>query len=282
MWIWLAVGSAFMLGLYDVAKKQSLKHNGTLTVLMLATGLSALFLCPWLSHGTLQQHMYLWLKTLLVTASWISGMEALKLLPITIASPIKASRPVFVLLFSVLLFGEQLNAWQWTGSIMAIVALYMLSISSKKEGIVFTKNLGIAYMAISVITGVASALYDKHIMKVLEPLFVQSWTNLYITILLMGIMAVRGIMGKRESKPFQWDWTILLIAVFITVADALYFFALKDEGALLAVISMIRRSSVIVTFALGAILFKEGNLKAKAIDLSILLISMAIIVFGSR
>lgn len=281
MWIWLAVGSALILGLYDVAKKQSLKKNGTLPVLLLATAFSTVFLSPWLSHGTLQEHMYLWIKAVLVTISWISGMEAYKRLPITIASPIKASRPVFVLLLSILIFGEKLNVWQWVGSILAIVALFMLSASSKKEGIDFTRNRGIAYMAISVIAGVASALYDKHIMQSLEPLFVQSWCNLYITLLLAAIMLVRKLMGISESKKFKWDWTILLIAVLICVADALYFFALSKEGAMLSVISMIRRSSVIVTFALGAILFKEHNLRAKALDLTIIIVAMAIIVFGS-
>ena len=44
---------------------------------------------------------------------------------------------------------------------------------------------------------------------------------------------------------------------------------------------MIRRSSVIVTFVGGAILFKETNIRSKAIALLVLLAGMALIVFGS-
>ena len=282
MWIWLAAGSAFMLGLYDVAKKHSLKRNDSLVVLVISTGLTTLFLCPWLSAGTLHDHSMLWLKAVLVSLSWISGMEALKTLPLTTASTLKASRPVFVLLFSVLLFGEKLNVWQWTGSVIAIVALYLLSVSSKREGIVFHRHKGVAWMVVSILSGVASALYDKHIMKILQPLFVQSWTNLYITVLLAAVILVKILTsGSSSIKRFKWDWTIVLIAVFITAADALYFFSLRDEGALLSVISMIRRSSVVVAFAAGALLFKEGNIKYKATDMLILLAAMAIIVFGS-
>ena len=109
MWIWLAVGSAFMLGVYDVAKKYSLRRNSSLGVLLLATLFSTLFLSPWLSAGPLQDHLRLILKAVLVTVSWIAGMEGLKRLPITIASTIKASRPVFVLLLSILIFGEKLT-----------------------------------------------------------------------------------------------------------------------------------------------------------------------------
>ena len=281
MWIWLAVGSAFMLGVYDVAKKQSLKRNSSLGVLLLATFFSTLFLSPWLSHGPLQDHLRLMVKAVLVTVSWIAGMEGLKRLPITIASTIKASRPVFVLLLSILIFGEKLNAWQWAGSIVAMVALYMLSLSSRKEGIHFTRNAGVAWMALSVIAGVASALWDKHIMGSMEPLFVQSWCNLYVTVLLALTVGFFWLRDKEHFQPIRWDWNILLIAVFITTADALYFFSLKDSDALLSVISMIRRSSVLVTFIGGAILFKETNLRSKSLALAVLLAGMALIVFGS-
>ena len=281
MWIWLAVGSALMLGIYDVAKKQSLKRNSSLGVLLLATAFSTLFLSPWLSAGPLQDHLRLLVKAALVALAWISGMEGLRLLPITIASPIKASRPVFVLLFSILLFGERLNAWQWAGTVVALAALYILSLSGKKEGIRFRSNKGIAWMVVSVAAGVASALWDKHIMASMQPLFVQSWCNLYVTVLLALITGVTWLRDKVHFQPIRWDWNILLIAVFITASDALYFFSLKDSDALLSVISMLRRSSVLVTFVLGAILFKETNIKNKAIALLVLLAGMALIVFGS-
>lgn len=281
MWVWMAVGSAVMLGIYDIAKKQSLKRNGTLVVLLWATAFSALFLLPFLSHGTPREHLLIVFKAFLVSASWISGMEALRLLPITTASTIKASRPVFVLLFSIILFGERLNVWQWAGSIAALVALYMLSRSSKKEGIDFAHNKGIAWMAVSVLTGVASALYDKHILGFLEPLFVQGWANVYITALLAVTVMLMSLYRKEKFQPFTWDWNILLIAVFITIADFLYFWALSRDGAMLSVVSMIRRSSVIVTFLGGVVLFREGNIRSKALCLAILLAGMAMIVFGT-
>ena len=281
MWIWLSVGSAILLGLYDVAKKQALKSNGVLWVLFAATGLSALLTSPFLSAGSLSDHLSLMLKALLVTSSWISGLQGMKLLPLTTVSTIKASRPVFVVAFSIILFSERLNLLQWAGVITVLTALWLLSRSSKKEGIIFHSNKGVAWMAVSIFTGVASALYDKHILKSLEPLFVQSWTNLYITLLLgLCILALR-ITKRGVSEPFTRDWTLVLIAVLITLADAMYFFAVKEEGALLAVKSMIRRSSVVVTFCLGARIFREHNIKDKAVVLGIMLAGIALLLFGS-
>jgi transporter family protein len=44
---------------------------------------------------------------------------------------------------------------------------------------------------------------------------------------------------------------------------------------------MIRRSSVIVTFLCGALLFGERNLKTKALDLLLILIGMVLLCIGS-
>lgn len=277
----MTLGSAILLGVYDVAKKQSLKRNGVLFVLLGATGLSALFLCPFLEAGTMKDHVALFIKGILVTTSWVSGLAALKTLPITTASTLKASRPVIVVAFSLILFGERLNIWQWGGVVTVIFALWLLSRSSSKEGIQFKNSKGVMFMALSILSGAASALYDKHIMAGMQPLFVQSWANVYISFDLIVCLIFSRIFDKENFKPFQWDWMIVLIAVLITCADALYFFALKEEDALLSVISLVRRSSVIITFALGAWLFKEHNIKDKAVALTVLIAGLVLLFVGS-
>lgn len=281
MWVWLSVCSAVLLGFYDVAKKQSLKRNGVLWVLFAATGMSALLLVPMLSSGSLSDHLSLVLKAALVSSSWISGLAAMKLLPLTTVSTIKASRPMFVVIFSIILFGERLNFFQWLGVVVVFTALFLLSLSSKKEGIKFTSDKGIVFMVVSVLTGAASALYDKHILQHLEPMFVQSWTNVYITALLGIVLFIKFLCDRPNFCGFKWDWWIPLITVLITISDALYFYAVKQPDALLSVISMIRRSSVLITFIFGAFLFKESYVRAKAVDILILLAGIALLLFGS-
>ena len=286
MWIFLIIGSAVLHGLYDVAKKHSLARNDALTVLLCATALSTLFLSPWLvmEPGTPEGHLRLVFKAVLVTSSWVSGMLALGLLPITLVSTMKASRPVLVLIFSILLFGEQLNAWQWGGSVLTLVAIFLLSVTGRSDGVHFTRSRGVFLLLLSILAGVASALYDKHILQGLHltPLFVQSWTNLYITLLLLLWILLRRAFNPGAGKPFRWDWTLVLIAVLISCADALYFFAVSTEGAPLSLISMIRRSSVIVSFAAGAAFFHEKNVGKKTIAMAVMLVAMVLIYIGSR
>ncbi|MCR5326901.1 MAG: DMT family transporter [Bacteroidales bacterium] len=307
MWLFLAVLSAILLGLYDVAKKQALRKNGVLTVLLVATAFSTLFLSPFLRLGPLKDHLQLLFKAVLVTGSWVSGLAALNLLPLTTVSTFKGSRPVFVVLFSVLLFGEKLDWMQWLGVAIVLGALFLLGHTSRKDASAEVRRSGFIFLGISILTGVASALYDKHIMSSLEPLFVQSWTNLFITLLLALCVLVSRIVchserseesrsfGQRpqddnkgchserseESKPFRWDWTLLLVAVLITGADMLYFFALKQPDALLSIISTVRRTSIIVTFVCGALLFREGNIREKSLNLLMMAAGLALLLIGS-
>lgn len=281
MWVWFSVCSAVLLGLYDVAKKESLKRNGVLWILLGTTAITTVLLCPFLTGGSLGDHLSLVVKALLVSSSWVSGLVAMKLLPLTTVSTIKASRPMFVVIFSIILFGERLSPLQWAGVVLVLAALFLLGRSSRKEGISFVSNKGIVWMVVSVLTGAASALYDKHILAHLQPMFVQSWSNLYITAVLAVLISVRYLRDRSGFERFRWDWRLVLIAVLITVSDALYFFAIKDEGALLSVISMIRRSSAVITFLFGAFVFKESHIRGKAVDLVILMGGIALLLFAS-
>ena len=281
MWLWLSVGSALLLGVYDVFKKQALKRNGVYWILLSATALTTLFLTPFLSAGPLQDHLRLMVKAVLVTVSWVSGLKAMECLPLTTVSTIKASRPMFVVIFSIILFGERLNLLQWLGVAVVMTALFLSSRSKHHETDKKTSAKGITLMIISVLSGAASALWDKHIMQHMEPLFVQSWTNLYVTVLLAILLLVQYLTDKERFQPFAWDWRILLIAVFITVADALYFFAVKQPDALLSIISMIRRCSVLITFLGGVFILKEGHVRDKALDMVLMMAGVALLLWGS-
>ena len=86
--------------------------------------------------------------------------------------------------------------------------------------------------------------------------------------------------GEVGGGLFRWRWSILLISVFLSVADYVYFYSLSLDGALISVVSMVRRSSVLVSFMLGALLFHEKNLRSKAIDLALVLLSMMLLWLG--
>lgn len=299
MWLSLAFLSAALLGLYDVAKKQALKSNSVPVVLLLNTALSTLIFSPiiisaewnldWFegtifhtSHMPLQAHMKVILKSTIVLGSWVFGYIGIKHLPITLVGPINATRPVLVLLGALLIFGERLNPMQWVGVLLSLFSIFLLSRSGKKEGIDFKNNIWILSIAAAAILGAVSGLYDRYIMRELSPLFVQSWYNLY-QMLMMGVaVAIIAWRQGREALKFNFTWAIPLISILLSAADLAYFIALSDGEAMISVVSMVRRSSVVVSFCCGALLFKEKNLKAKFIDLLLILVGMVFLWLGTR
>lgn len=281
MWTLLTVASALLLGCYDVAKKQALRRNSVMWVLFMVSAFSCILLIPAFKSGALRDFLLLGPKAVMVTASWICGLAAMKRLPMTTASTLKSSRPVFVVLLSVLLLGERLSLWQWAGVVLVLGAIWMLSLSSRSEGIYFTKSSGVAWMGASILTGVASALYDKWIMSWMDPIFVLCWSNLFTGILMGIVLLFARKSAPPQQKNFHWDWMVPLSALLIIGADALYFTALGCDGAMLSIISLMRRSCVIVSFALGAVLFKEKNIRSKAAILAVMLAGLAVLVLFS-
>ena len=305
MWLILAFVSATMLGFYDTSKKASLKDNAVLPVLLLNTIFSTIIFSPFLVDyiggfgwfngtfldtapfsgdlsSTTKAHLLVILKAFIVLSSWICGYFGLKHLPLTIVGPINATRPVLVLVGAMLIFGERLNTYQWIGVLLAIASIFLMSRAGKKENIDFKSNKWIWCVGLATLMGVISGLYDKFIMKSLNPMFVQSWFNFYQMIIMTAICGLLWYPKRHQTTPFQWRWTIPLISIFICIGDFAYFTSLNDPDSLISVVSLVRRSSVIISFACAVIFFKERNLKAKLLDLALLLTGMAFIWIGTR
>ena len=301
MWLLLAFVSATLLGFYDTSKKAALKDNAVLPVLFLNTLFSTLLFSPFIldgmtghgwfegtsfdtaaDAGNLKAHLLVIVKAIIVLTSWIAGYFGIKHIPITIVGPINATRPVMVLVGAMLFFGERLNLCQWIGVLLSILSIFLMSRSSKKENIDFVRNKWMWCVAIGTIMGAVSGLYDKFIMTQLSPIFVQSWFNLYQFIMMFIILMLVWYPTRTKTTKFHWSWAIPLIALFVAAADFSYFNALSMPESMISVVSLIRRGSVLISFACGVIIFKERNLKAKILDLLLILIGMIFVYFGSR
>lgn len=290
MWILLALLSALSLGFYDVMKKLSLRGNNVPIVLWFNTLFGTILMSPvifiGIAHGsfglgdTLTGHLFIALKAVIVLSSWILGYFAIKHLPLTIQGPINASRPVIVLVGALLVFGERLNLLQWAGVLLGFISLYFISKVGAKEGHGVRHDKWIWMAVGATVLGAVSALYDKWLMQSFKPTEVQAWYSFY-QLLLMTLVCAFLLRDAHGKFGFTWRWSIIGISVFLTIADLAYFYSLAIPGAMIAVISMIRRGSVIVSFAFGVLVLHEGHVREKLIDLGILLLSLALLVIGS-
>ena len=305
MWLILAFLSAAFLGIYDSLKKKALNANAVIPILFLNTLFSSLIFLPFIVlsstpdvlQGTIFQvgsggweaHRYIVLKAVIVLSSWVLGYFGMKHLPLTIVGPINATRPVMVLVGALLFFGERLNVWQWVGVMLAVVSFLLLSRSGKKEGIDFKHDHWIYMIVGAAVLGAVSGLYDKYLMAPvaeggvgLDRMMVQSWYNIYQCFLMLLMLMLLWWPKRKHTTAFHWDWAILGVSLFLSTADFMYFYALSLPAAMISIVSMVRRGSVIVSFLCGALFFHEKNLRAKSVDLALVLLGMIFLYIGSR
>jgi drug/metabolite transporter (DMT)-like permease len=305
MWLILAFLSAAFLGIYDSLKKKALRDNAVIPILFLNTLFSSLIFLPFIilsgatnvlddsifhvGSGGWEVHKYIVLKALIVLSSWVLGYFGMKHLPLTIVGPINATRPVMVLVGALLFFGERLNVWQWVGVSLAVISFLLLSRSGKKEGIDFKHDHWIYMIVGAAVLGAVSGLYDNFLMAPeseggvgLDRMMVQSWYNIYQCFMMLAMLMLLWWPKHKQTTPFHWDWAIIGVSVFLSTADFMYFYSLSLPAAMISIVSMVRRGSVIVSFMCGAMFFREKNLKAKAVDLALVLLGMIFLYIGSR
>lgn len=305
MWLTLAFLSAALLGFYDSFKKKALQGNAVIPVLFLNTVFSSVIFLPlillsyntrmldntifYVASGGWEVHKYIVLKSVIVLFSWLFGYFGIKHLPLTIVGPINATRPVMTLVGALIVFGERLNVYQWIGVVLAMLSFMLLSRSSKKEGIDFKHDIWIYFIVIAALLGAVSGLYDKYLMASvdvgglgLDRMMVQGWYNIYQCFWMLIMLAIIWMPVRHRTTPFHWDWSIIFISIFLCTADFVYFYALSVPDAMISIVSMVRRGSVIVSFLFGALLFREKNIKSKALDLALVMLGMLFLYFGSK
>ena len=283
MWLGWILASCVVLSLYDLSKKASVRDNAVFPTLLGSTVSGWLAVTAFLFFrgefaATLSlpsRHIALLLaKSVIVGASWTATYMALRTLPITCAAPIRATGPLWTLLGAIVLFAEVPTLVQAAGMAMVVAGCVLFSLSARHEGIDFRHNRAVWFAFLGTVLGSCSALYDKHLLKGLGiPTMTVLWWFLGGMCVIYAVAAV----SSRRKTTFSWRWTIPFVGVLLALSDACYFTAVAVPDARISVLSMIRRSSVLLTFCLGGAVFRETNLRRKAIALAAILAGVSIL-----
>ena len=184
MWVILSLISAFLLGFYDIFKKQTVVNNAIVPVLFYSTMISsALFLPlvllsqykPYIFSGdfmsklfiepmTFRQHLLIMGKTALILCSWMFSYSAMKHLPITVVGPVNQLRPAITVILMFIVFRESLTWLQGTGVVLAIISFYFMNRSGKIEGINFRSDKWVYMLLGSAVLVALSGVYDKFLL----------------------------------------------------------------------------------------------------------------------
>lgn len=290
MWIAWILSSAVFLALYDLAKKASVKGNAVLPVLLVATvcGASA-YVAALASAGGLAEAMrptapefvLIGVKGLIVSTSWVLTYCALRTLPVTIATPIRASAPALVFVAAFFLYGEVPSWAQGLGMLLVFAGYWMFSWAGRHEGIDFLRSHAVWFAVGGMFMSALSSLWDKYILQscAIPVERMQFWFQIDLVAIYAVLLAGQRLF-RLEHAHFRWRWSIPAVGVLLALADWLYFHGLAIPGVPISVGSLMRRFSVAITFVLGAILFHETNLRRKGIALVLTLAGIALLCIG--
>ncbi|MFT5886330.1 MAG: transporter family protein [Arcticibacterium sp.] len=296
MWMYLGLVAALFLGLHNLFKKHAVSNNevypvllGTITagfLLILPFYIASKFSpetvknigfyineIPWRVHG------FIFIKSMIMAASWVLAYQALKHLPITIVTPIRSAGPFFTFIGAIFIYHEKPNPWQWVGFFLIIFSVFLYSKIGKSEGINFKRNKWIFAIIGATFLGACSGLYDKFLIQSLEltPQTLLFWFCWYTIIILLLLLAITWFPNPEKRKAFKWRWSIPAVGVLLQLADYFYFKALQDPEALIMLLSAIKRSQLLIAVVIGGLVFKEKNKRKKLIPLSGILIGVALI-----
>jgi transporter family protein len=279
-WVVASLLSAFFLGLYDLSKKHALQGNAVLPVLfwgtvcgaaawlaLLLVGLAAPTALPVAfvpAPLTPVQHGLMFLKSVIVAASWAFTYFGIKHLPLSLAAPIRATGPLWTLGGALVVLGERPSGLETAGILVTLGSFWGLSVAGRGEGVHFHRNKWVGCMIAGTLCGAVSGLYDKYLLGTvgLSAAQVQAWFTLYLPVVMLPLI-VGWWRRWWPRNEFHWRWSIPLIALTLLVADFVYFDALRDPEALVSLVSSLRRGSTLVAFAGGIWLFRETRGAAK-------------------
>ena len=286
-WTSWVLASSVLLALYDIAKKASARANAVLPVLLASTSFGfAAYSAGLLAtghfcalHDISGAALSLGLaKSVIVGTSWVFTFCALRTLPITIATPIRASSPALVLLIAVPMYGEMPSVLQGVGMAAVFAGYFAFSWAGRHEGIDFFRNRAVWYAIVGAVCSAVSSIWDKYIFQV-RALPVEQVQLVFqvglVAFYALAFAASRVLRLGRDA--FEWRWTIPLVGILLAGADWLYFRGLAYPGAPISAASLMRRFSVVLTFLLGARFFHETNLVRKGIALAAIVAGVAIL-----
>ena len=289
-WTTWVLASAVFLALYDLAKKASVSANAVLPVLLASTCFGFVAYVAGLvasgnlgaASGITGAALSLGLaKSVIVGTSWVFTFCALRTLPITIATPIRASAPALVLLVAVPLYGERPSLMQGVGMAAVFAGYFAFSWAGRHEGIDFFRNRAVWCAIAGAVCSAFSSIWDKYVFQV-RALPVESVQLVFqiglVVFYALALAVSRELRVRRDA--FEWRWTIPLVGILLAGADWLYFRGLAYPGAPISAASLMRRFSVVITFLLGAKFFHETNLVRKGIALAAIVSGVALMCVG--
>ncbi len=294
-WVELGLLAGLFLGTYDVLTKVALTRSSVYPVVIISTVCGSILWVPLVTAAyfpgmdffdaivTVKRlgwgdQLLVLPKSVMMVGSWALAYYSVKNLPLSISAGVRATGPLWTAVAAVFLLAESLQPIDWVGLCIASYSYYRFCLVGSKEGISFITNIWVIFMLLATLLSSAGQLYDKYLIvtRGLDFISVQAYAAIHrmVVIIPLFLLNYRDCMKMFEKRI---HWSIPMIGITMVVAEFIYLAAYNCNGALAAVLSILRRTNLIVVFAVGALFFLEKNTLRKSFAIAGVVLGISII-----
>lgn len=283
--ILFGLAAALCWGFVDVLAAIYSRRHGTLkavsvaSVGSLAAYLIAVALFP--QRFSLSPKDLWWFASVgaVITFTYLAFYGALRRGPLSVVTPIMSSYAALIVLFSVVLLGEDLSAWELVGSTLAMAGVIGCSIKPSQEGKVPASGTGLALLAMVgfAVSGFAGGILAKQHGWLVPPVA----TRVIITVFLfLIVLQRRPFSGEaRERKAMGIPDIAAMLGIGVIEGIGFLAFSRGAEVGLISLVAVASAAYPLIPVALGVWLFKE---KLGPLQLSgALAVFLGLVVLGS-
>ena len=153
--------------------------------------------------------------------------SGIRLIPVNRGAIILAMAPISILLFSSIIFKEQLTKFKILGILLSVAGAIIV-ISNGNLSSIFQGNIGMGelYILGCVLTWTVFTLLGKRILEMVSPIIVLAYASLIATCILLYPVILEG----KIFLLFRWDMTIILSVIAIGVFGTAFAYNWYYEG----------------------------------------------------
>ena len=167
--------------------------------------------------------------------------------------------------------------------LLAIGSIFVFSFKKPANRSSLTDKRYYICLALAILIGSCSGLYDKYLMRQYDHNAVQVYYTLYQAIMMLITWAIMNRKLKITNYELRINHigVIVLISIFLIISDNVYMLALRDPNSLIAVVSTIRRGGAVIGFAYGLLFLKEPDPWRKVLCMSGIMAGLFCLAIGS-
>lgn len=288
-WWVIALVSAFFSATAAIVEKKILFKEKALSMTLILGIFNLILAIPFfffVDYSVLAYSgiLVLLFKSVLGAIAFLFVMMGIRDLELSRVLPLLVLTPGLVAVFAFLFLGEVLMPFEIGGLVLLLFGTYLLQLNDRRGFFApwksFVQVKGYCYILTALILYTTTSVLDKAVLKNYGvPLNAfMGFQHLFLAFVFV-IIALFYSKGSDLKKTFKFSWWMILILAVITITYR-YTFYYAVRVAPVALVLSLKRVSVFFAVLIGGKLFREKNLKRRAVATAIIIIGSLLIILN--